>query len=272
MNDGILGNARATGGNPARPLATAAQALAGTDAGSVINPAAMHLARRGSGRSRFWELFADFTMNFSGNNNGSDGCAWGAQSANGGGFNLFSAFSESYSMPTSGILQVTTGTNSAGRGGFDSWESRPHALTTGITQYETLVNVPVLATATDDFVMRIGYCRGSGIDQQIIGFEYDRSANTNWQGVTGSLGNFTRIDTGVPVTADAWVRLGWVATSAAVNFFINDRQVGTSTSNIRTASHWIGAHIIKTAGTTARTFLCDYIYARHDFTNPRTWS
>lgn len=273
MNDGILGNARATGGNPARPLATTAQALAGTDAGSVISPAAMHLARRGSGRAKFWELFTDFTMDFSGNLPGSDGFIFGNQSSgSGSGMNLYSNISDSFTNPTCGILTVTTGTTSTGRGGFDSWNSRPHRNDTGTTTFETLLYIPTLATVAEDYVIRVGYVRGLGIDTQCIAFEYDRAQSTEWRCVTGDLANFSRSTTTVAVAETKWIKLSATWTAASASFFINDAGVATITSNIRPSACWLGGHIIKTAGTTARTVLLDYFYARHDFTNDRKFT
>jgi hypothetical protein len=255
------------------PLSTTAQALAGTNAATVLTPAAMHLSRRGSGRARFFELFTDFAMDFSGNAPGSDGFIFGNQSSGGGsGFNLSSNTSDSFTTPTAGILTVTTGTTSTGRGGFDSWTSRPHRADTGTTTFETLIYLPLLASATEDYVLRIGYVRGSGIDLQCVCFEYDRAASANWRCVTGNEGNFTRSTTSVAVTQTNWIKLSATWTSDSASFFINDASAGTITSNIRAQTSWIGGHIIKTAGTTARTMLVDYFYARHDFTNERTFT
>ena len=83
MNKGILGNARARGVDPSRPIATRAEAYAGTDRGLVITPETMHLSRRGTGRAWFWELFNDFAMTASGQNAGSDGCLFFDQSSGG---------------------------------------------------------------------------------------------------------------------------------------------------------------------------------------------
>jgi hypothetical protein len=255
------------------PLSTTAQALAGTNAATVLTPAAMHVARRGSGRARFWEVFNDFTMDFSGNALGSDGFIFAPNFTGGGASaNIFSNVPDSFTNPTAGIATFNTGTTSTGRSGFDSFQSRPHNASTGVTTFETLIYLPLLASATEDYVLRIGYVRGSGIDLQCIAFEYDRAASANWRCVTGNDGNFTRSTTSVAVTETRWIKLSATWTSASAAFFVNDVQVATNTQFIRSATQWIGGHIIKTAGTTARTMLVDYFYARHDFTNERTFT
>lgn len=255
------------------PVATAAQALAGTDTASVISPQLLHLSRRGSGRARFFEAFNDFCFDFSGNLFGSDGFIFGTQmSGTGATANLFSNTSDNFTTPTAGILTVSTGTTSTGRGGFDSFQSRPHRADTGTTFCEVLIYLPALATAAEDYVFRIGYTKGTGIDSQIVGFEYDRGASSNWRCVTGNLGNFTRVDSGVAVAEAKWLKLSITFTASLALFSINDSQVGSITTNIRQQSQWIGAHIIKTAGTTARTFLIDYFYCRHDFSAERSYT
>lgn len=255
------------------PLSTTAQALAGTSAATVLTPAAMHVARRGSGRARFWEIFTDFTMDFSGNATGSDGFIFGSQvSGASSGLNFFSNTSDSFTTPTAGIMTATTGTTSTGRGGFDSFNSRPHRSDTGTTTFETMIYLPLLASATEDYVLRIGYVRGSGIDLQCVCFEYDRAASANWRCVTGNNADFSRSTTSVAVTEAKWIKLSATWTSASAAFFINDVQVATNTQFIRPGAMWLGGHIIKTAGTTARTMLVDYFYARHDFTNERTFT
>ena len=233
----------------------------------------MHLSRRGSGRAKFWEIFNDFTFDFSGYAAGSDGCVFSSQSSGtGSGIDVYSNPSSSYSRGTAGILSVYTGTATTGRGGFDSFQSKPHRFDTGTTTYEALIYLPSLATSTDDYVLRLGYLQGNALSNDVIGWEYDRSSSTNWRGLTGYNATYSRVDSGVAVAAATWVKLAIVWTSSSATFFVNDASVGTITANIRAdGACRIGAHIIKVAGTTSRTVLFDYVYARHDFTSDRTY-
>ena len=255
------------------PLSTTAQALTGTDTATALTPAAMHLARRGSGRAKFWEVFNDFTFDFSGYAGGSDGCVFTSQSSGAGsGIDLFSNPSSSYSRGTAGILSVYTGTTTTGRGGFDSFQSRPHRFDTGTTAYEALVYLPALATVSEDYVLRLGYLQGNALSNDVVAIEYNRSASANWHGLTGFNATYSRVDSGVPVAATAWVKLGIIWTSSSATFYVNDSAVGTISSNIRAdGATRIGAHIIKSAGTTSRSVLFDYVYVRHDFSSDRTF-
>ena len=279
MNQGILGNARATGGSPARPFATPAQARDGTDASLVISPAALASTRRGTGRAWFWELFADFAMAASGQEAGTDGCAWFGQLSGAG------AFCNSSTSPLraqdlaakelAGVLSIGTGTTSTGRGGFDSGINvSTHRYDTGVTFMEALIYIQSLASAAEDYVFRWGYMNGTGFVNDQIGFEYNRSNSPNWVGVCTFNGNSTRFDTGIPVESGKWIRLRARFDANTIWFQVNDTlPFGGSTSNIRTdGGGRFGAHIIKTAGTTSVGVAFDYVYYRHDFTRERTYT
>lgn len=276
MNDGILGNARSTGGSPARPLATTAQALAGTDAISVVTPQAMHVSRRGSGRAKFFELFTDFAVNGSGFNAGTDGFLF-QPDASGAGSSASTAgttLSSFAGRVGAGLMTVATGTTSTGRGGFDTREtSTIFRFDTGTTTYETLVYLPSLADATDDFIFRIGFCQGNALSNDVVVFEYNRSNSANWVGLTSFNGSPTRVTSGFAVEGAKWVMLRIVFTSTLATFFVNDNNIGSSTSNIRADGVTrIGCHLVKTAGTNSRSALIDYVYIRHDFNSDRTFT
>ena len=275
MNDGILGTPRARGGNPARPLATTAESVAGADSRSVVTPQAMHLARRGSGRAWFWEAFTDFAFDYSNVGTGSDGIVFApGSSGTGSSADVFSNHPESVTgRPAAGILTMNTGTTNTGRGGITSFNSRPVVAANGPIYTEVLAAIPTLATGAEDYVARVGNIRNDGlVSSPVLAFEYDRSTNANWRGLhLDNSSNVTRTDLGIPVTAGAWVKLGILHTTSIARFFINDAEVGSLAVNAPN-SMWLGGHIIKTAGTTNRTFLMDYFYVRQDFLRERTYS
>lgn len=257
------------------PIATVAQAVAGTSASALVTPQSMHLSRRGSGRSKFFELFTDFAMSASGINEGTDGFTWGRQvSGAGADANTFANRFVSFSRPGAGILSLITGTAANGRAAIDSWNDNSiFRFDQGTTTFETLIYIPTLATTTDDYVLRLGFVQGNALTNDLVAFEYNRSNSANWHGVTGWNGSYTRVDTGVAVAATKWIMLALEFTSTLLTLRINGTSCGTITTNIRPdGGTRLGTHLLKTAGTTSVTVLLDYVYYRHDFNSDRTFT
>lgn len=257
------------------PVATVAQSVAGTSASTLVTPQGMHLSRRGSGRSKFFELFSDFAMSASGIDQGTDGFIWGRQvSGSGADVNTYSNRFVSFSRPGAGILSLITGTASNGRAAIDSWSDNAiFRFDQGTTYYETLIYLPTLANATDDYVLRLGFVQGNSLTNDVVAFEYNRANSVNWHGLTGWNGGYTRVDTGVAVAATKWIVLSMQFTSSACTFSINGSAVGTISSNIRPdGGTRLGSHLLKTAGTTSVSVLLDYVYYRHDFNSDRTFT
>lgn len=259
------------------PLSTTAQALAGTDTATALTPQAMHLARRGSGRAKFWELFTDFAIvNGSAPATGTDGCLFNGQSSGAGSSATVNTDTPaSFSgRGTAGLIGLYTGTTSSGYAGYDSYNTvSTHRFDTGTTTFEGLIYIPTLATATDDYVLRIGYCQGNAISNDVMCFEYNRSNSANWVGLSGDNGGYSRVDTGVAVAATKWILLRIVFTSTSASFTVNNGSASTITSNIKANGQArLGCHIIKTAGTTSRGVVVDYVYYRHDFDTDRTFN
>lgn len=259
------------------PVATTAQALTGTDTATMLTPAAMHQSRRGSGRAKFFEVFTDFACSFSGQIT-SDGIVLPPSVSGAGSSATLSSSpfrsSDFSGRASAGILALQTGTTSTGRAGFDNWDgSHFPRFDVGTSTYETLVYLPDLASAAEDYVFRIGHFRSTQLTNDVIGFEYDRAASANWRGMTGLNGNYSRVNTGVAVAAGQWVLLRMVWTSSLATFFVNAANGVTLSANIRADGGGnLGAHMLKTAGTTSRAALVDYVYYRIDFNNDRTFS
>lgn len=281
MNQGILGPSRARGGSPARPIATRAEAFAGTDRGSVVTPETLSLSRRGTGRAWFWELFNDFAMTSGGGvgDAGTDGCLWFNQSSGTGSGMSTSQFpfraSDYGARNVAGTMGIFTGTTTSGRGGFDSTSGiTTHRFDTGVSFMEALINLQSLATVTDDYVFRWGHTFGNGSYSEQLCWEYNRANSTNWVGVASFNSTATRWDTGIPVVAGQWIRLRATWDASNCYWQVNDLPVvGGSATTIRPdGSGRFGGHIIKTAGTTSVGVGFDYVYYRHDFTNERTYS
>ena len=174
-----------------------------------------------------------------------------------------------------GIVQHTTGTTATGRAAH-SLGVTAGFFGGGIATFESLIYIPTLADATQDYRIRLGY--GDTVDgtDQVDGvyFEYDRGVSANWRLKTANNSSRTVTDSGVAVAAGAWLKLGWVvnAGGTSVAYYINGTNVGTVVATIPVAvARVCGPFIIisKIAGTTARTLLVDYYFSRHVFTTPR---
>jgi hypothetical protein len=141
------------------------------------------------------------------------------------------------------------------------------------------INIPTLADATNDYIIRIGLCDNnpnSGTDcGNGVYFDYTRATSTNWQIAAAAGGTRTRNTGSTPVAAaTGWHRFKMVVNSAAtsVEYYIDGTDVGAITTNIPTTSANAAEPsltIIKTAGTTARTMKVDYFEYRNSLTSPR---
>lgn len=255
-------------------IATVAETLAGTDTTRSVTPESVGFSRRAGGRAKFWEIFCDFAPDAYGIDSGTDGAILSQHlSGAGAAANVYTNQASSFTTSHAGIITLATGTTTAGYAGLSTWNSRPHRFDTGTTTFEALLRIPTLATAGEDYVLRIGYVPGTGLSNDEMGFEYDRSASANWRYMSGWNGSYTRVDSGKAVEAAKWIKVRFVATHTSASFYVNDASIGTITTNIRPSGGLrIGAHIIKTAGTTSREVLIDYIFARHDFSTDRTYT
>ncbi|HMX98854.1 MAG TPA: hypothetical protein PK473_03020 [Nitrosomonas sp.] len=174
-----------------------------------------------------------------------------------------------------GIIQHSTGTTATGRAAHSLGVTLAF-FSGGIATYESLIYIPTLASVAEDYRIRLGFGDDVVGNDQVDGvyFEYDRGVSANWRCKTSNNSTRTTTDSGTAVAAGAWVKLGWVMNAAgnSVAFYINGTNVATNTTNIPTAVARVCGpfHIIsKIAGTTARTFLIDYMFYRQVFTTPR---
>jgi len=177
-----------------------------------------------------------------------------------------------------GILQQGTGTTTTGNARGISSATNGLLLGNGTNwQFEGLVRIPVLSTATDRFNYRVGFMDNAPADSTDgCLFSYTDSVTSgNWQGICRNNNVESSCDTGLPVAVNTWYRLGVTvnATGTSAGFTVN----GTTplcevTTNIpigpgRGTS--FGTKIIKSVGTIARTTEVDYLEIRGEFTTPR---
>ena len=144
----------------------------------------------------------------------------------------------------------------------------------GAAEYQTLIKIPTLATATEDYVIRVGLGTSTSADHANgVYFEYDRSQSVNWRLKTANQSTRTVVTTSTAVAAGSWIKLGWVANSAgsSVEYFVNGVSVGTITTNIPTTTgqgcggnFQISAVALVSGG---RDFVADYFYFAKQFTD-----
>ena len=177
-----------------------------------------------------------------------------------------------------GILSASTGTTSGGQAGLFSATVSTMLLlgNNDAWSYESVLRIPTLSDATNTFTVRAGFVDDNAAES-VDGcyFRYTNGTNSGrWQGVCRSNSTESTCDTGITVAANTWYRLN-VSVNGAGNSadFATD---GTSrcqiTANIPTASGrdtGFGANILKTVGTTARTFQIDYMEVRGDLAASR---
>lgn len=173
-----------------------------------------------------------------------------------------------------GWVRLITGTTNTGYAGIIQGLDAMRLGAATVT-FESVVQMPDLATAGEDFNLHVGL--GDLSSQSVQGdgfyFEYDRSTNVNWLICTANNGTVTRTDSTIAVAADVNVKLrATVYGTTAVKYWINDAYVGQVTTNIPSGAGRVCgmiAAIVKTAGTTSRELWMDYYYLNAVFNTSR---
>lgn len=207
---------------------------------------------------RFVEVFDDLMFPLSWN-----------QSTSGTGASRSTASAFSSAENTVGMIGCFTGTTATGRASnYDGDESLWFA--NGWTwMLETRACVDVLADATNDYAVYLGFCdnnAAAGEPNDGAYFKYVRSVtNTFWVATTASNGTRTATTTAVAPTALVMqvFRINVNEAGNSVEFYIDGSLVATHSANIPTASArstGVGQKIQKSAGTTSRTLYVDYIH------------
>jgi hypothetical protein len=150
-------------------------------------------------------------------------------------------------------------------------------LGSGPLVFAAKINVnTALSTTVDRFQILAGLISTATAINQTNGvyFLYDEGGNStggaaspNWQVVTVNNGTRTFFATSVAVTLNTWfnLRVEVDGLGSSATFYINNTLVRTTTTTIPTSTARLfgyGAYIQKSTGTTARTFMVDWIYRR----------
>lgn len=169
-----------------------------------------------------------------------------------------------------GICQFSTGTTTTGRCSYGT-PGGILRLSGGAVELWEDIYIPTLSDATNRYQLLRGLVASSTAINQTNSahFVYDEGrvstgivTGANWHCVTANSSSRTITDTSVHVAATTWIRLSISvnADGTEVVFKIDGETVATHTTNIPTeAGREVGpgGFILKSAGTTARTFYLD---------------
>lgn len=165
-----------------------------------------------------------------------------------------------------GVAVFTTSTGASARAALISYVTTCIRLGGGEAIFETRVRLGNLSDGTNTFTVRFGFMNDAGGDAPNgVFFRYTHGTNSgNWQGVARTNSVETSVNTSTAPVTSGWQKMRIVVNAAGTraDFYINGTNVGNVQSNIPTAAGRetaLGACIIKSAGTTARTLLMDYL-------------
>lgn len=177
-----------------------------------------------------------------------------------------------------GVANFSTGTTATGRAGQRGY---PAAIrfSGGAWVYEAAIRLTTLSDATNTYSSWAGF--GDQISAEPVDgayFRYTHSVNSGeFECVTSSNSTRTAVDTGVTVAAGTWYRLRIEVNAAgtSVQCYVDGTAAtgGANTTNIPTAAgretSTMPFAVLKSVGTTARTFNIDYVKYVAELTTAR---
>lgn len=171
----------------------------------------------------------------------------------------------------SGILRFTTGSSSASAYANIHLGTDSIYVGNGQITVEMLIRINTLSTSSERYILRLGMGDvTNAVFQNGVWFEYNESSDSNWYRCAANAASATQTQTSTSVSAGSWIKLKFVINSngTSVEYFINGSSVGTVTTNIPVTTS-PRLHIVKTIGTTARTFDIDYYSFDYPLTTSR---
>lgn len=169
----------------------------------------------------------------------------------------------------SGTGDVATGTTTTGRATVYASLQSVVAGGGGRIVWEAAINIPTLSTAGERYTLYVGMGDETGAGDMTDGvyFRYsDNLSSGNWERATAAAATRTQQDTTI-AAATGWTRLRIEvnAQGTSCQFFINDADAGSITTNIPVSPNRFGPLIFKiekSAGTTSRRAIIDYVLWR----------
>lgn len=166
-----------------------------------------------------------------------------------------------------GICRAATGTTTTGRSGMGAAVTDTVVLGTNEVRFCTVVNIPVVSNATDNFVVHAGLfdsLTGTAVDG--LYFEYNHGTNAgDWTAIVrNNSSTIASQDLNVVASAATWYKLEIIVNAAgnSTEFKINGTTYYTHTGTTPTGSAratGFGTLIRKTAGTTSRNLDIDFV-------------
>jgi hypothetical protein len=168
-----------------------------------------------------------------------------------------------------GVAAISTLTSASATPTLYQGNGSGFAVGLGTTvTYEFMIQVPVLSTSAQEFVLKNGLHTSLNATDPGNGiyFKYDRAATGDfWVTTTRQTSTSTDTTTSTAVVAGQWYRFKFVANTAgnSVVFSIDGVTVATHTTNIPTGTAKLinpAIQMIKTVGATARLMYVDWVY------------
>ncbi len=175
-----------------------------------------------------------------------------------------------------GHLNLTTGATATGRA-YVGTASTAIELS-GESTFGASTQIPTLSNATERYSKQVGFFDTTTAANQTDGlyFLYDEggvstgsAASANWQLVSSANTIRTFVTSAIPVDLN-WNNFKIIlnSTGTRADYYINGQLAGSITTNLpKTSARSLGfgAQIIKSIGTTARSFLIDWVYYKQRF-------
>lgn len=175
-----------------------------------------------------------------------------------------------------GLKTLVTSTSASGASYIWDANSIMWVFSGGEAVYETSVKVVTLSDGTETFTVRCGWNDSQTADgADGVYFRYTHSENSGrWVLVARSNSVETATNSTATVPANSWDRLRIVVNAAGTSAegFVDGVSIGTVASNIpitQARATGMTTGIVKSAGTTSRNIVVDYIMVKQAFTAAR---
>lgn len=172
-----------------------------------------------------------------------------------------------------GVVNLSTGTTSTGVTHIGT-DTNAILIGTGDVIVEFAISLALLSTVGEEFIVRAGLFDANSGANPVNGcyLEYDRLNSLKWRYCTAAASSRTQTAaTTADIAATTWYKLRVHVNTdrTSVAYYVNDVLLGRQTATIPSAAMGAGIHIIKSAGTTARTLDVDYALLAMSFATAR---
>lgn len=176
-----------------------------------------------------------------------------------------------------GIFTLSSSTSSTGNAGIffgnASSTTAPIIVGGGAIDLYWVIQMPTLSTSGERYIANFGFGDTYGNATQGNGIYFTCADNINsaqWRGITTSASTPTNVDSSTATTTSyTTLRININAAGTLVTFYVNGVSIGTSSTNIPTATIVPFVQMTKSIGSTARTVNIDLFYMYQKLTAAR---